>query len=100
RDYAAARLARHRGRQAPRAAPQDRAHVPAAPLPAVLRPRQGDAEPAALRREGDAGVPAPGGADGGGLSGRNRRGKSRPSIARSPPAIRAMPASASETSPG
>ncbi len=31
---------------------QDRAHLAAAPLPALLRARQRDAEPAALRREG------------------------------------------------
>src|SRR6185437_1947845 len=62
----AARLGRDGDRQAARDAGAHRHDLAAAALPALLRPREGYEEPAAVRREGDPRLPAAGAQDGGG----------------------------------
>ena len=68
RDDPRARLPRDRDRPAPRAARPDRADLAPAPLSALLWAREDHAEPAALCRARDAGVPAAAAARGGGVT--------------------------------
>src|SRR5581483_10456905 len=58
RHHAAPWLARDGGEEAEGLRAEDRHDVAAGPLSAVLRPREDDEEPAALRREGHARVPS------------------------------------------